>query len=143
MVYDDFLLPGQKEFEKLAKEYSNELLKETDEKTLDDICYTIKYLEWLYNYIYKKLRIKKLKDVFFKLSSTCESSFLFLKDNFAACKKEFVINKNKRLNSLNSCIKLAIFTEAELVEKMQELGKQFCNLSCIHLNNIKSLCSLN
>ena len=142
MGYDDFLLPGQKEFEKLAKEYSNELLKETDEKTLDDICYTIKYLKWLYDYIYKKLRIKKLKDVFFKLSSTCESSFLFLKDNFAACKKEFVINKNKRLNSLNFCIKLAIFTEAELVEKMQVLGKEFCSLSCIHLNNIKNLCSL-
>ena len=72
MEYDDFSLPGQKEFEKLAKEYSKQISKDVSEKTLDDICYTLKFLQWLYEYIYKKLRIKRLKDVFFKLSGVCE-----------------------------------------------------------------------
>ncbi|MBO4412669.1 MAG: hypothetical protein J5779_01490 [Clostridia bacterium] len=142
MIYDDFLLPGQKEFEKLAKEYSKELLNEVSEKTLDDICYTLKYLQWLYEYVYKNLRLKRLKDEFFKLASTCENSFLFLKDNFKCAEKDFNITKTGRLNNLNSCIKIAIFSEAELVEKMQELSQDFCSLSCIHLNNIKKLCSL-
>ena len=142
MVYDDFSLPGQKEFEKLAKEYSKELSKEVNEKALDDICYSLKYLQWLYEYIYKNVRYKKLKDVFLKLASTCESSYLFVKDNFEYCEKEFNLTKNRRINNLNSCIKLAIFSEAELIEKMQEQNYKFCELSCIHLKNIKNLSSL-
>ena len=143
MVYNDFSLPGQKEFEELAREYSKEigLKNKPTPKLLDDICYSLKYLEWLYEYINKKLRIKKLKDIFLKLSNNCKDSFIDISNNYEV-DKNYNLNNKKRLNNFNFCLKIAIYTEAELIENLFNLDDKFLHSIINHINNIKILASL-
>ncbi len=131
MNYDDFLLPGQAEFEKLAKAYSSKkqlaAVKtdnvEINPALLDSICYSLKYLNWLYTYIKRNLRKNKLRLLFENLAKQTELDFIEIEKNFYDSPKIIKLTKNRRLNGLNSCLKLAIYSEAELVENLINLFK--------------------
>lgn len=131
MKYDDFLLPGQAEFEKLAKAYSskknsilnNDINIDVNPALLDSICYSLKYLNWLYTYIKKNLRNNKLRNMFENFAKQTELDFIEIEKRFYDSPKIIRLTKNRRLNSLNSCIKLATFSEAELVENLINLFK--------------------
>lgn len=129
MNYDDFLLPGQAEFEKLAKAYSSQKRSTTLENSnlnpalLDSICYSLKYLNWLYTYIKRNLRNNKLRSVFENFAKQTDLDFMEIEKRFYDEPKIIKLTKSKRLNSLNSCVRLAIYSEAELVENMINLFK--------------------
>lgn len=130
MNYDDFLLPGQAEFEKLAKAYSSQKRSmislenpDINPAILDSICYSLKYLNWLYTYIKRNLRKNKLRLLFENLAKQTELDFIEIEKNFYDSPKIIKLTKNRRLNSLNSCLKLAIYSEAELVENLINLFK--------------------
>lgn len=129
MNYDDFLLPGQAEFEKLAKAYSSQKRSITLENSnlnpalLDSICYSLKYLNWLYTYIKRNLRNNKLRSVFENFAKQTDLDFMEIEKRFYDEPKIIKLTKSKRLNSLNSCVRLAIYSEAELVENMINLFK--------------------
>ena len=82
-----------------------------------------------------------MREIFLKLASSSENSFLMIENNYKV-EKEYNLSNKKRLNNLNTCIKIAIYSEAELIENLFSLDERFCNLPCIHLNNIKTLTSL-
>lgn len=148
MEYNDFLLPKQKEFEKLAKAYNEKLAAnhEISPKLIDNVLYSLKFLEWLYCYTKKRVNSFKFKNLLKQFEGQCFSNFSDFSRivNFDG---EIKLNKSKRLRSLNSCIKLAIYTESELVEFL--FSYYICNNSseiysmiCEHLKNIKTLIAL-
>lgn len=129
MNYDDFALPKNSELKKLAKEYSLqkksenfELLK-ANPAILDSVCYSLKFLNWLYSYIKKNLRRNKLALVFDNFAIQVESNFLEIENRFYDSPKLIKLYKSKKINSLNACVKLAIYTEIELVENIFKLFK--------------------
>ena len=129
MEYDDFSLPKKSEFNKLAKEYSLpntntdcELLQ-LNPAVLDSVCYSLKFLNWLYAYIKRNLRRNKLGMLFGNLANKVENDFMELESKFYDSPKPIKIYKSKKINSLNSCLKLAIYTEIELVENIFKLFK--------------------
>lgn len=130
MNYDDFLLPGQAEFEKLAKAYSSQkrsmiALENPDinPAILDSICYSLKYLNWLYTYIKRNLRNNKLRSVFENFAKQTDLDFIEIEKRFYDEPKIIKLTKSRHLNSLNSCVRLAIYSEAELVANMINLFK--------------------
>ena len=155
MNYDDFILPKKSQFEKLAKGYAaeeeialkfefNGVLNPT---VLDSVCYSLKFLNWLYLYVKRNLRRNRLGLVFDELAKQVEIEFLELEARFYDSPKVIKLTKSKKINSLNSCIKLAIYTEIELVENIFKLFK--CdNCEFVepmlenHINIIKRLSSI-
>ena len=129
MSYNDFALPKNSEFNKLAKEYAKaqnednlELLR-VNPAILDSVCYSLKFLNWLYTHIKRNLRRNKLAQIFDDFAKETESEFNELEEKFYDSPKQIKLYKSKKINSLNSCVKLAIYSEIELVENIFKLFK--------------------
>ena len=86
MEYDDFSLPKKADFEKLAKGYVTEenkaknkqddwKLLEVNPAILDSVCYSLKFLNWLYTHIKRNLRGNKLGLFFDELAKKSEKDF--------------------------------------------------------------------
>lgn len=153
MKYDDFLLPGQADFEKLAKAYTAKKQFALSESTdinpaiLDNICYTLKYLNWLYTYIKRNLRNNKLKMIFADFAKQTELDFIEIEKKFYDSPKIIKLTKSKRLNNFNSCLKIAIYSEIELIENMIKLFR--CEYLTFaepiifnHIENIKKISTI-
>ena len=134
MDYDDFSLPKKNDLEKLAKGYTvnEKSLDESHNDTsllmvnpavLDSVCYSLKFLSWLYTHIKRNLRGNKLGLFFDELSNKVEIDYNEFESKFYDFPKRIKIYKSKKINSLNSCVKLAIYTEIELVENIFKLFK--------------------
>ena len=134
MEYDDFSLPKKADFEKLAKGYVTEenkaknkqddwKLLEVNPAILDSVCYSLKFLNWLYTHIKRNLRGNKLGLFFDELAKKSEKDFEDFEGKFYDFPKRIKIYKSKKINSLNSCLKLAIYTETELIENIFKLFK--------------------
>lgn len=153
MEFDDNLISSPEDFVKMAKEYNSRLQRERlfstsfseiNISSVDNICTSLKSLNWIYNYIKKNVNSIKIKSLFLRLEEECRQDLEKLEDKFisASAKRN---NRPKKLNNFQSCLKLAILNEAELIEKLNALTKyQNCefviDLSNKHLEFIKSLC---
>ena len=154
MNYDDFALPKKSQLEKLAKGYAdtdnqaqNFELEQLNPAILDSVCYSLKFLNWLYSYVKRNLRKNKLWLFFNELATESQKDFSDLESKFYDSPKIIKLTKSKKINSLNSCIKLAIYTEIELVENVFKLFKcdncEFVEpLLEKHFNIIKKLSSI-
>lgn len=153
MEYFDNLISSPEDFAKMAKEYNSRLKRErlfssffseVEISSVDNICISLKSLNWLYNYIKKNVNSIKSKNLFLHMEEECRLDLEKLEDKFISVN----IKRNsrpKKLNNFQTCLKLAILNEAELIEKLNELTKyQNCefviDLSNKHLEFIKNLC---
>ena len=121
MKYNDYQLPGQQEFEQMAKAYTkriNENLNDFNIGLIDTIGYSFTYLIELYNFICKNLYNKKLRSKFKELEFQVKMDFNTFKDSFSSYNfNNYNLTKTK-ITSLSCAIKVAILSETELVENL-------------------------
>ena len=137
MEFFDENLSTNEEFEKINKE----ITKAISPQVVDNIAYSLKYLNWLYCYAKRKVNIAKLKNALTKLANASEESFNAFCEIFPDAKK-IKLKNLKRFKSLTSCAKVAIYTECEIIEN---IIKNFINIDIYNniiynsLNNVKIL----
>ncbi len=126
MKYNDSIISSPEDFAKMAKEYSAKLKREEnsheifhniDVALLDDINYSISFINWLYSYIKRNVRSKKLYSIFESLEKQTGLDMSDLRTQFELEKTE-KITKPRRLNNLYSCVRLALHSEAEFLQKL-------------------------
>lgn len=154
MEYSDSLIPSAENFAKMAKEYTSRLKREKlfriscdemEEQLIDDIFSFLKYLNWLYGYIKKNVRVPKIKSIFKEMEEECISNIEKMENQFFSDPKSSKITKPRnKINNFHSCAKIAIFKEAELIQRFIVLIKyeecQFIiDIIDKHLGFIKNL----
>lgn len=146
MEYNDSLLPNQLEFEKLAKEYAKKLKNEKISPALiDNTFYALKYLEEMYKYIERNVRQTKLKTIFISFNDLIKENLNILSDIFPNI--NISIKNFKKFRSLNACLKVALFTEIELIENLFHIfncnnSLEICQTINTHLSIIKKLLTI-
>ncbi len=137
MEYFDENLSTNEEFNKINEEMSHH----TSLQIIDNIAYSLKYLNWLYFYAKRKVSSIKLKNALTQLSEASENSFNVFCECFPYAKK-IKLKNLKRFKSLTSCARVAIYTECEIIES---IIKNFVNIDIFNniiynsLNNVKIL----
>lgn len=155
MEYSDNLIASAEDFAKMAKEYTSRLeeekrcnnLSEINQTTINGTHGHLKSLIWLYGYIKRNIRNAKLKKVFLEMEEGCKSDLKVIEEKYFARGPQVNIRRNQRLNNLNSCLKLVIFYEAELVKSFVEFmqqtnGESLFEIAVKHLEFIKKISSI-
>jgi hypothetical protein len=146
LQYIDNLIPSPEDFAMMAKEYSLRLKREklyrtvceeTDEILIDEICYLLKFLNWLYAYTKRNVNSIKLKTIFDNMEKQSALDLANFENRFFSNPKKRSLTKPRKLNNLNSCIKLATYSEAELTQKLLSLTKYQAYEFIVSIANIR------
>lgn len=154
MEYSDSAIASAESFAKMAKEYNSRLQKEklySFEKTkiedlsIQEVFKALDSLIWIYDYIKKKIKTKKIKSFFLKLEKECLSDLNKLKKKLNIS----IINEKiefKGLKNFVSCLKLSISIEADLIKNLTTFPNTeidfLSDLINKHLSFIKKLAIL-
>lgn len=150
MEYSDNLIASAEDFAKMAKEYSSRLKNEKksgvaneNEKALrEDIISILRELIWLYGYIKRNIRATRLKSIFLYMEEESKADLKMSESYFDSGNSKGNSARSKRLNNFISCVKLAISSEADLLNKLINLDQkeEFTKkIALKHLDFIKRL----
>lgn len=124
MEYNDFLISNPKQFENLAREYS-QMLKSKNSllETGKDLINLFQFLSFIYETILRNSNGQRLTTLMNNLIHCLSLDISDACLMFSINPKTIKTKLPKNLNNLRDCLKLSISTEAVLIEKLLTMLK--------------------
>ena len=145
MGYNDFLISSPKQFENLAREYS-QMLKSKNSllETGKELINLFQFLSFVYETILKNSNGQRLTTLMDNLIHGLSLDISDVCLMFSIDPKTIKLKTPKNLNTLRDCLKLSISTESVVVLKLIEILKATNSavvneISLKHLETIKQL----